>query len=112
MAKARKCGVPVPYILKCSVPERKIYMEFIHNGRTLKQFLRDPNVASGKKIDKIRQVGSLIATLHDNTIIHGDLTTSNLLITQDEQETIVSFFEKSQISSILEGFFWEIYLVL
>jgi TP53 regulating kinase-like protein len=50
-------------------------------GPTVKQFLFDCTDTSDPAVrDVLRQVGVLIARLHDNEIIHSDLTTSNFML--------------------------------
>jgi len=72
MEKASRSGVPVPKIGETK--EYKINMEFI-DGTPLRDYLSSRNC---KKI--CHNVGVLLARLHNSNIIHGDLTTSNLII--------------------------------
>jgi TP53 regulating kinase-like protein len=51
----------------------KITMEFI-NGKTLRDYLTKDNYRS-----LMAELGKKIAILHNNNIIHGDLTTSNFI---------------------------------
>ena len=65
--------INVPKVLKTDEQNKTIELEFI-NGKKLADIL--------EKIDYIsvsKQIGKSLAKLHDNNIIHGDLTTSNLL---------------------------------
>lgn len=55
----------------------RIEMEFI-DGKLVKDILNDLNSEERKRI--CFEMGERIAALHDHTIIHGDLTTSNMLI--------------------------------
>lgn len=55
----------------------KIEMEFI-DGELVKDILDDLAVDKRKKL--CLEIGGNIAGLHDNSIIHGDLTTSNMLV--------------------------------
>ena len=52
-------------------------MEFI-NGKKLRDLFYE-----GKSIGKMAEIGKQIKKLHDNNIIHGDLTTSNLLLDKE-----------------------------
>ena len=71
LEKASKL-IPVPNIIKMS--EYELDMEFI-NGKKLSEHLDKLNY---KEISN--QIGKQIAILHDNSIIHGDLTTSNMIL--------------------------------
>lgn len=66
--KARRAGVPVPRIFQVS--EHEIEMEEIR-GETLRD---------GIGIRFARQVGESLAKLHEGDIVHGDLTTSNMVV--------------------------------
>ncbi len=66
--------IPVPKVLAHSDKEMTIQMEFIEGKK-----LRDVIESIDRK-DIFRRVGQKIAKLHNASIIHGDLTTSNILI--------------------------------
>ena len=57
-----------------NVDENKIEMEFI-DGITLRDYLNKSNYKG-----LMQELGKKIATLHNQGIIHGDLTTSNFLV--------------------------------
>ena len=81
MTEARKYGVLTPKILLVDEKNYKIFMEYI-DGQKLKDFL---NLADKKSIEKIcLEIGRLIGKLHANGIVHGDLTTSNMILKGDE----------------------------
>ncbi len=72
LSEARRCGVPTPRVF--SVTGFSIEMEFV-DGPTLKEVFSgrfDPELA--------REVGRSVAKLHTGGIIHGDLTTSNMIL--------------------------------
>jgi len=74
---ARSVGVPTPQILGVDKTNYKIVMEFI-DGERIKEFL---NHADEKETsDVCKQIGRSIAKLHKRNIIHGDLTTSNMIL--------------------------------
>jgi len=67
ISEARRCGVPTPIIR--DVSDFEIKMEYI-DGIALKKVIT-PSLSE--------QTGELIGRLHSYGIIHGDLTTSNIL---------------------------------
>ena len=81
LEKASKL-IPVPKIKVSSLYE--IEMEFI-NGKKLSEHLESLDY---KKI--CNQIGKQIAILHDNDVIHGDLTTSNMIL-RDKKIYFVDF---------------------
>ncbi len=72
--------IPIPKILKVDEKTKEIDMEFIH-GKKLSEFLESLNC---KEICK--QIGENIAKLHDANIIHGDLTTSNMILSNKDNK--------------------------
>ena len=75
MAEARKLGLSVPTIYDVDLRGHRLVMEHIDGPQVkevLQQRLADPRPIA-------RAVGRLTGTLHANGLVHGDLTTSNLL---------------------------------
>jgi TP53 regulating kinase-like protein len=81
MVKCRKAGVRTPSIYM--INNNFMYIELI-NGDTLKQLLYNSKKSSNAyPIDSViwaKQIGIAIALMHDIDVIHGDLTTSNIMI--------------------------------
>lgn len=73
--KARLSRVPVPIIYHVNPDKGKIIMEMI-DGINLNDYLNGNNYNN----DLFKDVGEMIGRLHSNGIIHGDLTTSNIII--------------------------------
>lgn len=61
--------------------ETKIKMQFV-DGKKLSESLDDFPLAKQKQI--LHQIGKDIAKLHAGNIIHGDLTTSNMILVEDK----------------------------
>ena len=66
--------IPVPKIIETT--QDKIKMSFI-KGKKLSEFLDKMGEEEQKQV--CRQIGMNISRLHENHIIHGDLTTSNMI---------------------------------
>src|SRR3990167_9256914 len=75
LEKASKI-IPVPEVIKADENKKEIILEFI-DGRKLSDFLDKFQLKKQKEI--CVEIGSNIAKLHDTDIIHGDLTTSNMI---------------------------------
>jgi Kae1-associated kinase Bud32 len=74
---ARAAGVPTPQVLDVDYNEYKIIMEFI-DGERVKEFLGH---ADNAEIGAVcEQIGQSVGKLHSADIIHGDLTTSNMIL--------------------------------
>lgn len=67
--------INTPKVLK--VEKFQIYQEFI-DGDKLSQTLN--SYPEKKQFDTMKQLGKEVAKIHENDIIHGDLTTSNTIL--------------------------------
>jgi len=88
MHEAKKAGVPTPTIFFVDVKNSTIVMEFVE-GRQLKQLLKD--VSEDDRWQLCRKIGELIGKLHRYGIVHGDLTTSNMIQAPDGKIFFVDF---------------------
>jgi len=87
LQKLAELNVPAPqlvgqdseFMLKNNIdPKFSINMNFIE-GNQLKTILSADNFKS-----YAMQVGDIVAKMHNNDIVHGDLTTSNMLVNDDK----------------------------
>jgi TP53 regulating kinase-like protein len=85
---AKHAGVPTPLIYQVNVKEGTIIMEFVE-GKPVKELL---NIQSEKERKRTcLRIGKSIGRLHKSGIIHGDLTTSNMILDPDERIVFVDF---------------------
>ena len=81
LTEARRCGVSVPIIY--SADAFSIQMERI-KGTPLKFVIDDIEMLA-------ETAGTIVGKLHENNIIHGDLTTSNMIYAADEKLYLIDF---------------------
>jgi len=79
LTSARKIGVLTPTILHVDYKLSKIYMEFI-DGIVVKDLLNSKNVTEAEIKKICEKIGTAIGKLHSINLIHGDLTTSNMIL--------------------------------
>ena len=78
MAEARLAGVDVPAVLMVDPDEALLVIEYVE-GRLLRDEIgAEPPEESMRKM---RVFGRMVAKLHGTGIVHGDLTTSNVIDT-------------------------------
>ncbi len=77
LTDVRKLGILTPKILNVDESNHKIMMENI-KGERLKEYLNSTSLQGVRSI--CEQLGRQIGKLHSNNIIHGDLTTSNMIL--------------------------------
>ena len=89
MVKCRRAGVRTPCIFMVDQRNYRLCMERIA-GSTLKALLKkqiEAGSGSGGYADICRhwakQVGMAIGKMHDADIVHGDLTTSNIMVVEE-----------------------------
>lgn len=83
MHEVKKWGIKTPILYLVDTHEATIFMEYIE-GEKLKNILNDPETTETKKRKLCSEFGKNIAILHKKGIIHGDLTTSNVIVTPKE----------------------------
>ncbi|MDI6690393.1 MAG: Kae1-associated kinase Bud32 [Candidatus Bathyarchaeota archaeon] len=88
MHEAKRAGVPTPTIFLVDIKNATIIMEFIE-GKQVKQLLSE--TSKGERESLCLKIGKLIGRLHENGIIHGDLTTSNMILTREGKIFFVDF---------------------
>jgi len=78
---AKRAGVPTPLVYFVDIPNTSLIMQFL-NGNKLRDYLM--RAKNSKEIEQIfNKVGIFTAKLHKENIIHGDLTTSNMILYSD-----------------------------
>ena len=88
MHEAKAAGVLTPLICMVNVPEASITMEFVE-GQQIKQLLN--KVSEAERRELCVKMGELIGKLHRRGLVHGDLTTSNMILTTEGKIFFVDF---------------------
>lgn len=76
----KKFGIRTPILYDIDIREKSINMEKI-NGMELKNIVKI--LKENEKEVLFKELGRKIANLHENEIIHGDLTSSNIILSND-----------------------------
>ena len=87
-ADAKRAGVPTPLVYEVDRVGMRIVMEFIE-GQQVKLVLDKLRPAARRKLCEL--IGRQVARLHRAGIVHGDLTTSNMILTRDGKVYFVDF---------------------
>lgn len=104
MYSAYKKGIPIPFIYDVDVDEYIIVMEYV-KGMTLKDYL--------EKFEDHRifeRLGEIIANLHNSSIVHGDLTPSNVILRNDG--LFILDFGLAEFSNRIEDMGIDLHLLL
>ena len=76
ITEARAHGVSAPIIYDVDLENGIITMEYL-KGKRVKDILN--NLSENERIHICKKIGQSIAWFHNNDIIHGDITTSNMI---------------------------------
>ena len=88
MHEAKRAGIPTPLIFLVNTQNSAITMEFIE-GKRVKQVLA--RVSKKKREEVCFNIGLLIGKMHKHGVIHGDLTTSNMILGREGKIFLVDF---------------------
>jgi Kae1-associated kinase Bud32 len=88
LINVKNLGINVPQVYEIDTTNSTIIMKYIQ-GKKLKDILN--SLDDNKKQKYFKEVGRFIALLHKNGHIHGDITTSNIIITQQEDVFLIDF---------------------
>lgn len=105
--EAKRCGVSTPLIYDIDRNENALIIEKI-SGETIKKIFQEEKINIDHVKNISRKIGENIAKLHNCGIIHGDLTTSNMILKKEkkgkiEEEKIVFIdFGLGKVSDLVE----------
>lgn len=106
LEKLLELGIKVPALHNDKITDNyTIVMDYIDGKR-----LRDVLLEDVTKKHYLEQIGSWLATLHKNEIIHGDLTTSNVMIDKQGVAFLIDF-GLAQFSNRIEDMAVDLHLL-
>lgn len=85
---AKKAGVLTPRIFSIDVNHTTIIMEYIQGTRMKEALIHESHYKSKQMCT---QLGEIIGKLHVHGIVHGDLTTSNIIVDSLDNLILIDF---------------------
>eukprot|EP01147_Barroeca_monosierra_P003804 gene3804-8380_t len=80
LARCRELGIQCPALYAVDKVHATLYMEYIEDATTAKDYINQHSSGDdGPRNETAQEMGRIVGILHKHGIIHGDLTTSNLL---------------------------------
>jgi len=106
MTKARRLGVTTPVLYSVDPVLHTLTFEFVEGPSVKDVFLEfgSHGVVEERLDDIALQVGDAIGKLHDGGLIHGDLTTSNMLLRSGTNQLVSFLFLVFLLVGVTEGF--------
>ena len=104
MARCRKHGIRAPAVFHLDPTRRLIFMEQVTDGPLLKDYIAalEDSEREEKLSSLMELIGCVLAKMHDIDLVHGDLTTSNMIFNADRHELTLIDFGLSYVSSLAE----------
>lgn len=87
---AEDLSIPTPKLFYSSIKDGVLVMSFVR-GTLLRDALITGLVSEKDKKNIFLVLGNYLARLHNNNITHGDLTTSNIILTDEEEIYLIDF---------------------
>ena len=88
LIKVKDYGINVPEVYDINLENSTIIMKYIH-GEKLKTLMN--SLDSETKLKYFQEIGRQIALLHIHGHIHGDITTSNIIVTPNKDLFLIDF---------------------
>jgi Kae1-associated kinase Bud32 len=101
LEKLKELNFPSPRLEGFSDQKMTLKMSFVP-GIKVRDFLRSPSLKTSELSVIAREIGRLTAKLHQNNMIHGDLTTSNLIWDNNKKQLFFIDFGLSFFSDKAE----------
>ncbi|XP_026316539.1 EKC/KEOPS complex subunit TP53RK [Hyposmocoma kahamanoa] len=88
IVRCKTADIKTPTLYLVDFERRRLYMQHFEESVTVKDFiinfLKEEQNGSGDQINSLdtlaKMIGQTVRKMHENNIIHGDLTTSNMLL--------------------------------
>ena len=97
--------IPTPKVISSDEIKAEIQMQYIE-GKKLAE-----NLEKTKFKEVCEKIGNNLAKIHDNNIIHGDLTTSNMILNEKENKVYFIDYGLGFQSSIVEDKAVDLHLI-
>ncbi|XP_069099675.1 EKC/KEOPS complex subunit TP53RK isoform X1 [Pleurodeles waltl] len=107
LLRCRKAGISVPVVYFVDYVSNCIYLEDIVQSTTVRDHvtsLQHSENNTAKLYPLAEKIGQILARMHDEDVVHGDLTTSNMLLRlpADDLDLVLIDFGLSFISALAE----------
>ncbi|KAJ2784163.1 serine/threonine-protein kinase bud32 [Coemansia javaensis] len=109
LRRCREHGVRAPEVLRVDKDSATLYVEFVE-GPTLKEWIVATSSDEAGEARLMAAAGRALHHMHQHNIIHGDLTTSNMIVGRDSELTLIDF-GLSQVSGSVEDKAVDLYVL-
>ncbi|XP_034540316.1 EKC/KEOPS complex subunit TP53RK [Notolabrus celidotus] len=108
--RCRRAGIATPAVYFVDYTTHCIFLEEIVGSLTVRDHIasaQQSGSCTGPELEPLaKQIGQILAKMHDEDVVHGDLTTSNMLLRraprEGESDLVLIDFGLSYISALPE----------
>ncbi|XP_061893471.1 EKC/KEOPS complex subunit Tp53rkb-like [Entelurus aequoreus] len=104
--RCRRAGICAPAVYFVDYTSHRIFLEEIQDSSTVCEHIASSCAADMALESLAEKMGQMLARMHDEDVVHGDLTTSNMLLRRPdghaETELVLIDFGLSSISALPE----------
>ncbi|XP_055358003.1 EKC/KEOPS complex subunit TP53RK-like [Paramacrobiotus metropolitanus] len=98
LVRCKAAGIKTPTVYYADYISCRLCLEYFPGSATAKDFINEKLLMNDERsrdlLNKLMAlIGSNVARLHDNDIIHGDLTTSNLILREPHDDLDLYFID-------------------
>ncbi|XP_071524643.1 EKC/KEOPS complex subunit Tp53rkb [Panulirus ornatus] len=118
LTRCRTFGIKTPIVYDVNLEKNEMILEKIADGLTVRNYIyqavnRNLSMDSSVMLCMAERIGKVLAKMHSNNIIHGDLTTSNMLLIPpyDSSEIILIDFGLSSVDERVEDKAVDLYVL-
>lgn len=111
IVRCKTADVKTPALYLVDFQRRRIYMQYFEHSITVKDYIiqyAKETKDEAQTLDAIsKMIGETVRKLHENNIIHGDLTTSNMLLIPknvNNETTIEKWLDKKEFDLVMIDF--------
>jgi Kae1-associated kinase Bud32 len=90
LVRLYRSGLNVPLLLDCDMYNQQLVMSHIQ-GKPLIEILNDSSISDEAVRDILNNTGQSIRMLHRQAVVHGDLSTNNIIITPQNEAVLIDF---------------------
>lgn len=86
LVRCKSIGVRTPRIYLADSHNGLLVLEYLEKAPTCRDYIQTLLLKQDKEklVELSKQIGTVLANLHANNVIHGDLTTSNILVEDED----------------------------
>ncbi|CAF91334.1 unnamed protein product [Tetraodon nigroviridis] len=90
--RCRKAGILTPVVYFVDYSSHCIFLEEIVDSCTVREHIAS-SLCSDQELEQlVERMGKILAKMHDEDVIHGDLTTSNMLLRPGQGDGVSQLF--------------------